>query len=732
MIISIWRYSHLALALSSAAFVLTLTLTGIVLAFDPVSQRLAPHERVSDYPDLTLANIIQTVRSSYAEVLNISTDANGFVSVSVITEEGDLNDFYIHPLTGEKTGELLEQSEFIKFATNLHRSLFLKSPGRFFIGLSSLLLFLIVVSGLILIVKRQQGLRHFFRRIVRENFVQYSHIYLGRLALLPLAIITLTGVYLSLLRFSVIPDPVVSHDVDFETITSEPQIPVEAFHWFATTRLSDVRSLDFPFSDDPTDYYQLSLRDKEVIINQYTGEVLSELSYPMVRLFTHWSTALHTGQGSIGWSLMLALSCIAILYFMYSGFRMTLKRRSARIKNSYKKNECSHILLVGSETGSTLGFANMLHDQLKKAGIKSFIAELNNFSRYPKMDQLIVFTATYGQGEAPTNAKKFESLICSASIERPFEFSVVGFGSLAYPDFCKYALNVDQWLASLKASTRLMQPFTINKRSLESFAQWAERWGNITDTEVSISKIHTLPKHRKKTTPFEVIGKASHDDTFLLELQPKKNRPFYPGDLLAVFPDDGSHERLYSMGMNEQRAVLLSVKRHEHGVCSGYLDRLPTGARIDAQVVNNAHFHFPKRTKRVIMVSSGTGIAPFIGMLHRNTRKAETHLYWGGRTEQSLQLYKAELSSNLENGKLHRFQSAYSREGDQKTYVQDLIQRDAELVAKVLHEGGVLMICGSIAMQNGVIQVLYKICTDLNNKPFSHYQNKGQILMDCY
>ena len=158
MIISVWRYSHLALALTSAAFVIILSLTGIVLAFDPISDRLAMHERVDAHPDLLLVDVIKTVQSRYSEVLQLSTDENGFVAISVITDDGNLSDFYIHPLTAEKLGELLEPSELTQFATNLHRSLFLKSSGRFLIGFTSFLLFLIAISGLVLLIKRQQGL----------------------------------------------------------------------------------------------------------------------------------------------------------------------------------------------------------------------------------------------------------------------------------------------------------------------------------------------------------------------------------------------------------------------------------------------------------------------------------------------------------------------------------------------------------------------------------------------
>lgn len=42
------------------------------------------------------------------------------------------------------------------------------------------------------------------------------------------------------------------------------------------------------------------------------------------------------------------------------------------------------------------------------------------------------------------------------------------------------------------------------------------------------------------------------------------------------------------------------------------------------------------------------------------------------------------------------------------------------------------MICGSVAMLNGVLEVLSKITMSKLNKPLSVYQNKNQIKTDCY
>ena len=74
---------------------------------------------------------------------------------------------------------------------------------------------------------------------------------------------------------------------------------------------------------------------------------------------------------------------------------------------------------------------------------------------------------------------------------------------------------------------------------------------------------------------------------------------------------------------------------------------------------------------------------------------------------------------------------AYSREGE-KQYVKDLLARDADFITKTLKEEGVVMLCGSLAMQNNVIELLETICTERNGKSISYYQSRGQVLMDCY
>lgn len=732
MIISIWRYSHLALAISSFFFVLILSITGAILAFEPVSDALYQYPSVKDYEDKTLAQTLHTLKLKYDQVLDLSIDESGLMSVSVISKEGDKGHFYVDPTSGEKVGDLIEKTALFKFATNLHRSLFLKAPGRFFVGLSSFLLFLITVSGCILLIKRQQGIKHFFSKIIKETFFQYFHIYTSRLALLPLILITLTGVYLSLLRFSIIPDSVLSHSTDFENTAISPQVNVGDFAVFHRTHLSDIRSLSFPFFEDPSEYYQLNLRNKEVLVNQFTGEILSEKPYPFTRIVSNWSFILHTGKGYWIWSIILGISSLSILFFMYSGFAMTLKRRASRIKNKHLAKESEYVILVGSETGTTMAFAKLFHQQLLKAGKRSFMAELNDVKLYPKMEHLILFTATYGQGEAPTNAKKFLERVNAMQLKKSFSFSVLGFGSLSYPNFCAYAQDVDKILNDLEKSKRLLELYTINNRSWAAFKEWTKAWSTAMDLSISVPKEDAFTQKSKQKQLFKVVKNTVRNDTYLLQLESPKTTPFSSGDLLAVYPDDGSHERLYSIGRLSNSQLLIGVKRHDKGICSHYLASLKEGDTVKTHLRKNKDFHFPKSAKQVLMISSGTGIVPFLGMLNKNDKRIETHLYWGAKNKEALELYQKWIEENISKKHLHHFKPAYSREESHKTYVQDLLEKDETLVSNLFENNGVVMICGSIAMQKGVTKILDEICLKLNRKPLSFYQNKGQLKMDCY
>lgn len=731
MTISIWRYSHLALAVSSFLLLTLASVTGILLSFQPISEKIQPY-RAAGFNDLKLAQTLPLLRKQYPGISELAIDANQFVQIKGSDDDGKKLLAYVDPGTGKILGTPRPESEFFEWVTAFHRSLFLHETGRFFIGVTAFLLLLIAVSGSILIVQRQRGLKRFFTRIVRDNFAQYYHVVLGRLSLIPIILLALTGTYLSLVRFELVSVPKFSTEIDFDAIKSGPVKNPADFEIFKNVKLSDVQSVEFPFSEDPEDYYTLKLSDREISVNQITGEILDEVKYPTAVLLTNLSLDLHTGRTNAVWAIVLAIASANILFFIYSGFAITLKRRSNRIKNKYTAAESEFIILVGSENGSTFRFANAIHEQLIRSGKSAFVTEMDRYTIFPKASHLIVMTATYGLGNAPTNASRFETILEKHRQPQPVRFSVVGFGSHGYPDFCKYAFEVDNLIAKQEWAVPMLEIHTVNDKSPDEFSHWATNWSQHAGVPLSVSAGLVTPK-MERPHALTVVSKTAVSgagEAFLIRMQAKQQPAFTSGDLLAIYPADDHRERLYSIGKIEND-VQLSVKLHENGLGSEYLYRLQPGETIHARIDSNAHFHLPEKAGAVVMISNGTGIAPFLGMIDQQSAHADCHLYCGFRNEASFALYKKAIDQNMADKKLKTLHIAYSREAE-KHYVRDLLARDEAILAGVLAKEGVIMLCGSLSMQNNVVALLEEICQNHFGKSVSYFQSRSQVLMDCY
>lgn len=727
MTLSIWRYAHLALAIVSSLFLLILSVTGIILAIDAVNEKTQAY-RVEDFDTITLTQSITALRKVYPEIIEIAVDHNQFVSIDALDEEGNTIKAYINPTTGKVLGEIKPKSQFIQWTTALHRSLFLHETGRILVGLVSFILLLITISGLILILKRQQGLRNFFSKINRDFFAQYFHVVSGRLFLIPILIIALSGTYLFMARMELIKKS--NEDIEHQDTQTESQKDFKEFTIFQQHTLGTIEKIEFPFmDDDPEEFYTIKFKDRAVTVNQFNGEIVKETRYPYTAALEKLSLDIHTGRTNVIWAIILGLASLNIVFFIYTGFVITFRRTKTKIKNKYKANEAEIIILVGSENGSTLFFANQIHKQLLADGKRSFVAAMNQYQNYPNAGHILVFTSTYGIGTAPTGASHFEELLQKFTQEQPVHYSVVGFGSKAYPDYCAYAERVDKLLATKEWATRFLDLHKINDRSAHEFTNWVHHW-----SEKSCIALATAPSlYQSKVVglqQLQVIKKTSEDHaTFTVVLKPIKKLKFQSGDLLAIYPANDNRERFYSIGALNGM-IQLEVKLHPNGLGSNFLYELKENEHIDARIMTNPDFHFPKAPS-VIMIANGTGIAPFLGMIPNNV-KTPLRLYAGFRYNNTLtQRYQQFAQEEIIKKHLTAYQFAYSREPAPQ-YVMDLIKHDVQLFVEHLETDGVIMICGSLQMQRDVENVLEEMTLSQKGKSLRYYKEKNQILTDCY
>ncbi|MGA9637466.1 PepSY domain-containing protein [Flavobacterium sp.] len=726
MTLSFWRYSHLALAVFSSLFLILASVTGVILALDAVQEKV-PSYQVAHFEQIKLVETLPILRKVYPEITELSVDHNQFVTLQGIDQQDqDVNNF-IDPRTGKIIGKPIKKSDFIQWTTALHRSLFLKETGRFVVGLISFLLILIALSGFVLVLKRQRGLLNFFSKVIKEYLAQYYHVVLGRLALIPILIIAVSGTYLSLEKFHFFMDKNPETEFLKEINSSKNK------SFFKNTLLSDVQKIEFPFSEDPEDYYIIKLKDREIEVEQFTGVIISEKLFPVTKLLSDLSLELHTGRTNILWAIILGLASLNILYFIYSGFAMTLKRRATRIQNKYNATDSEIILLVGSENGSTFRFANAIYKQLLANDQKAFICQMNQYTTYPKATEIIVFASTHGLGDAPSNATKFTTLVVTIPQQQKVNFSVVGFGSKAYPDFCGYAYEIDNLLSAQSWAESFLELQTVNDKSSQEFINWVRLWNQKSGFSLSTtpSLYNHVPKGLQKMMVLEKTIISETDQTFLLTLRTNSRTQFTSGDLLAIYPTNDTRERLYSIGKHNGN-VQLVVKLHPSGLGSSYLYNVEPGAIIKARIIHNSAFHLPKKAKKVALISNGTGIAPFLGMIKQNKKKTAIHLYAGFRKEtESTKHYESFAATMIQKQQLINLHVAFSREANH-FYVMDLIQRDARFFVDLLKEGGTVMICGSLAMQHDVETILDAICQAEISTSLSDFKEKNQILTDCY
>ncbi len=140
--------------------------------------------------------------------------------------------------------------------------------------------------------------------------------------------------------------------------------------------------------------------------------------------------------------------------------------------------------------------------------------------------------------------------------------------------------------------------------------------------------------------------------------------------------------------------------RARKGVCSTFLsDRAVSGeTRVGVFVHSNKAFRPPASGDTpMIMVGPGTGIAPFRAFLHERKAtgaKGKNWLFFGDQRAATDFIYRDELLALQAAGTLTRLDLAWSRDQQEKIYVQSrMIEHAAELFAW-LEQGAHFYVCG--------------------------------------
>ena len=190
--------------------------------------------------------------------------------------------------------------------------------------------------------------------------------------------------------------------------------------------------------------------------------------------------------------------------------------------------------------------------------------------------------------------------------------------------------------------------------------------------------------------------------------------PIVPlGDLIQLLPKQKS--RGYSICSSPledaKRISLIVSKVDDHALASSYLSDTVAVNDLVAVSLRQGTFRLPSLPGTpVIMIGAGTGVAPFrafIVELGLKNRCSSGYLFFGCRRE-SEWIYKSEME-HFANGGGH-LHIAYSREGSNKCYVQNLlVERASELKPLIEERNAVVYVCGSTKMGLDVMDVFNNV-----------------------
>ena len=138
-----------------------------------------------------------------------------------------------------------------------------------------------------------------------------------------------------------------------------------------------------------------------------------------------------------------------------------------------------------------------------------------------------------------------------------------------------------------------------------------------------------------------------------------------------------------------------------YGLASHFLTRqLEEGDKVNVYVDRNKNFKLPSSDKAIIMVGPGTGIAPFRSFLQQREAeqaKGRNWLFFGNPNFNTDFLYQTELQKHLKSGLLTQIDVAFSRDQEQKIYVQDRLRENAAQVWQWLEQGAFFYVCGDMS-----------------------------------
>ncbi|WP_185852558.1 diflavin oxidoreductase [Blattabacterium cuenoti] len=237
----------------------------------------------------------------------------------------------------------------------------------------------------------------------------------------------------------------------------------------------------------------------------------------------------------------------------------------------------------------------------------------------------------------------------------------------------------------------------------------------------------------------------------LLKSFPMKNRNQSKNLKEIVEILDPIKPRFYSISSSPRvhdSEIHITVSRHKfqingnirYGYCSDFLSKLKEGDILSFFIHKNYLFKLPESDKDIILIGPGTGIAPFRSFLYEREAmgaSGRNWLFFGDQHFSSDFLYQTEIQNWKKNGVLYRVSLAFSRDQEEKIYVQNKIWENRKEFFTWIENGAYVYICGqkkpmSIDVENTIFRLIEEIGGTSPEFFIRKMKESGRYLKDVY
>lgn len=409
-------------------------------------------------------------------------------------------------------------------------------------------------------------------------------------------------------------------------------------------------------------------------------------------------------------------------------------------------------------------------------------------------EQVLFVVSTYGTGDAPDLASSFTKKVMRQTFDlSQMQYAVLALGSKEYPNsYCSFGHAIDAWLKQSKAQA-LFDLIEVDNVNINDIQRWNQALSVITKHELhamniekvfdqwTLSERYVLNPNSVGDPAFNIELTAPHDMTWhagdIAEIQPanslieiqeflvKYQIPAHAvveslnleieqvlwdknlrtdiqsfktlEELLAQLPILATREySIASIPAQQRLRLVVRQKRdanNQLGLGSGWLTEFAQlKQEISLRIRTNESFHLIDDNRPIICIGNGTGIAGLMSLLQQRNRQNYTAnwLIFGERQREHDFFYQETINAWKNMGTLQRLDLAFSRDQEQRIYVQDILRENAEELKHWIDQGAVIYVCGSIeGMASGVDQALNDI---LSEEKVDELRQSGCYRRDVY